>query len=106
MDKSVELVEVEGHQFEPMTIFEMRDYIQSHPWRTAKATANPHAYTLRKQAQNETDFERFVLTIRHLGYEVWFWRKRYICLDVDGMRYWSMGAPLHETILINRAVNE
>jgi len=25
------------------------------------------------------------------------------CLDIDGKKYWTLGAPLAETIIINRA---
>jgi hypothetical protein len=27
----------------------------------------------------------------------------YTYLDIDGWHYWTMGCPLHQTILINRA---
>lgn len=63
---------------------------------------SPHWYTLRKQSP-QAEFERAVMDIRmHRG------RRRYkgawyICYEIDGGRYWTMGAPLSATILINRA---
>jgi len=48
-------------------------------------------------------FYAFVWFIRKNGYIEMFSDVPYICFDVDDYRYWTMGAPLHETILINRA---
>ncbi|MDR0407954.1 MAG: hypothetical protein LBH45_03430 [Campylobacteraceae bacterium] len=79
--------------------------INSQKWIVARTRLkNPHAYCLRKNFINETDFEKFVLLIREHGYKtVWRDKQTYICLDIDGYRYWSMGFPLEQTILINRA---
>jgi hypothetical protein len=80
--------------------------INSQKWIVAQARPkNPHAYCLKKNFENEVDFERFVLLIRKYGYKIkWRDRQTYTCLDIDGYRYWTMGFPLNETILINRAV--
>lgn len=63
----------------------------------------PHWYCLRKNWVGNTDFEAVVQFIRDYGYEEKFYSKTMVRLDVNGMKYWSMGAPLGETILINRA---
>ena len=41
--------------------------------------------------------------IRNAGYEGSFARRTYLYLDCDGWQYWTMGAKLSDTILINRA---
>ena len=72
----------------------------------------PHEYTLREKAPDEKLFERVVLYIRQAGYKANFGSVTYTYLDVDGWKYWTMGAPLGptgrfdpqiHTILINRA---
>jgi hypothetical protein len=80
--------------------------INSQKWIVARTRPkNPHAYCLRKNFEDEADFERFVLLIRQYGYQIkWRDRLTYTCLDIEGYRYWSMGFPLNETILINRAI--
>lgn len=83
---------------------QFRTLITSSHWTFAKTMPHiPHEYTLRRAAPDVPLFERFVMYIRAHGYEK-SWRgtpRRY--LDIDGWSYWSMGAPLEETILINRA---
>ena len=62
----------------------------------------PHWYTLREESDGDA-FEAFVVAIREYGYDRPFQGKMYRCLDVDAWTYWTMGAPVEETILINRA---
>jgi len=62
----------------------------------------PHEYTTRRDVPIE-EFESFVRYIREHGYEAEFAGKTYTYLNVDGWRYWTMGAPLEETTVINRA---
>lgn len=64
---------------------------------------HPHEYTLRKRAPDRSRFEWFVLFTREHGYERLFQGRRYRYFDLDGWSYWTMGAPLSQTILINRA---
>jgi hypothetical protein len=45
----------------------------------------------------------FVRAIRALGYEGTFGGKKHIYLDIAGWKYWTMGAPINKTIIINRA---
>lgn len=63
---------------------------------------NPHWYTLRKHWERDADFVWAVETIRRCGYEEISRGRPYIVFDLDGMKYWTMGAPVAETILINR----
>jgi hypothetical protein len=83
---------------------QIKKYIYSVLWQ--ESMDKSHAYTLVKWAPEHSDeFYAFVQYIRDFGYEVLFYGKAYTCFDIDGFRYWSMGAPINETILINRAIN-
>lgn len=80
-----------------------RDWVARSEWVFAKTMpANPHWYTLRARG-DAADFERAVIDIRASGTTRLFQEREYTCYEFEGWRYWSMGAPVHETILINRA---
>lgn len=66
---------------------------------------NPHEYTLRKLWRSDPDFVRAVEFIRAHGYRNRFEGRSYTQLDVGEHTYWTMGAPVEETILINRKRN-
>jgi hypothetical protein len=86
---------------------DIREILLSKNWtRTKTAIKNPHEYALRKNFGDDELFDWCVQFIRDNGYEMWFWKKRYICYDIDGYKYWTMGFPINGTILINRAVNK
>jgi len=79
------------------------ELLEAHPFRNAKtAVRNPHAYTLRREWKHSDQFEAVVTFIRNNGELMHFWKKPYIILTANGFRYWTMGSPLNETILINR----
>jgi hypothetical protein len=63
---------------------------------------NPHEYTLRKLWRSDADFARAVLFIRAHGYQNLFEGRWYTQLDIGAHTYWTMGAPVEETILIDR----
>ena len=104
------------------TIDDVRSYIAQVHWQFAKTMPHiPHWYTLRKwRPELDNAFVSFVLLIRRVG-EQRPWpdppaRPRYHhhYLEIDGWKYWTMGAPVHygagvpdreegETILLNRA---
>ena len=63
----------------------------------------PHEYTLRNKAPDPVRFERVVAHIRSVGYVIPWGKYNNTYLDFDGWRYWTMGAPIEETTLINRA---
>ena len=93
-----------------MTPEELTKYLEAHEYRFAKTMPQiPHYYTLRKEWEDGKVFEEVVQAIRDLG-EKRPWpappkkaRYRYTYFDVGDWSYWSMGAPLEKTILINRA---
>lgn len=87
-----------------MTMDELRAFVQASSWKFAKSMPQmPHEYTLRREAKDEDLFERVVLYIRQVGYPKKWGNTTYIYLNIDGWQYWTMGAPLEATILINRA---
>jgi hypothetical protein len=68
----------------------------------------PHSYVVKNTCRSAQEFERFVMHIRLHGYRQKFGRAWYTYLDwpVDRVihQFWTMGEPLSETIIINRAV--
>jgi hypothetical protein len=64
---------------------------------------NPHEYTVRLKDRADEDFREAVRVIRRRGGRRWFKGRPYVCLVVDGWSYWTMGAPVLETTIINRA---
>src|SRR5687768_14602753 len=88
-----------------MDLDAMRAYVASVEWIFAKTmAATPHEYTLRRKAPGrEAEFEAVVMFIRQTGYKKKFKATTYTYIDLDGYCYWTMGAPLPKTILINRA---
>jgi hypothetical protein len=87
----------------PETLARIRHLIESHPWRFAKTMPeNPHFYTLRKQWASDSDFVMVVEAIRKYGEREMFRGWPYTVLVIDGWKYWTMGAPMPATILINR----
>ncbi len=75
----------------------------SKEYRFAKTMPeNPHWYTLRKSWGNDAEFDRVVAIMRQFGYREKFGKTWYTMFDVNGWKYWTMGAPIRETILINR----
>jgi hypothetical protein len=94
-----------------MTPEEITSFIEGHEWRFARSMPHmPHSYVVKEQCRNGSEFERFVMHIRHHGYKQKFGRVYYTYLDwpVDSVIYqfWTMGAPLADTIIINRAVKK
>lgn len=82
----------------------VNELLNSHPFRFAKTMPTiPHEYTLRKQ-WNDEEFEEVVLYMRKHGKEEKFYSKAFTYWYANGYKYWTMGAPIEKTILINRAV--
>jgi hypothetical protein len=80
-----------------------RNFRGQRKWQRGKADPS-HEYTIRDWVpENEKDFESATVLIRELGSPAGFWSHTYIYLRVDGMKYWSMGSPVRETTVINRA---
>jgi hypothetical protein len=83
---------------------EIRDFIAAHKWTFAKSMPKtPHEYTLRRNARDDAEFVAVVQEIRRRGEQRFFGSRPYVYFDLGEYEYWTMGAPLGETILINRA---
>lgn len=83
--------------------------MQQAPWRFAKTMPDvPHHYTLREHwlpAEEWNDSDSFAWAarfIRQYGYKYKWGGRWYDQLDVNAHYYWTMGAAINETILINR----
>jgi hypothetical protein len=65
----------------------------------------PHEYIVRSKV-DESLFIIIAEHIRKFGYQGWFYQKQLTYFDEDGFMYWTMGNPIDETIVINRARKE
>ena len=81
---------------------EFSRFVASHTWIFARTMPqNPHEYTLRRDTDSAT-FDAAVRFIREHGEREIYWGKPYKTLYLGDHKFWTMGAPLEETILINR----
>lgn len=88
-----------------MTIQEFNDFIDAHDWRYAKSMPQmPHAYVVREKCRSDDEFVRAVTFIRKHGYPKKFFRQTYVYFDNAPFTYWTMGAPLNITTILNRAL--
>jgi len=85
-----------------------RAYISRRRWQEAvtyRETA-PHEYTVRQwQASDDgnDEFDRFITLVRRCGFADFYYRIRHLYWAVDEFKYWTMGWPVAETTVINRA---
>jgi len=85
-----------------------REFIGQRRWQEAVSYRDtaPHEYTVREWLQGEAadaDFDRFVTLIRRCGDADFYYRIRHIYWAVEEQKYWTMGWPVSETTVINRA---
>ena len=86
---------------------ELKDFINSSKWIFAKTYAAtwPHHYIVRERVDEDL-FIQMVEHIRRFGYEGRFYKMKLIYFEEDGYVYWTMGAPIEETSIINRCTKE
>jgi hypothetical protein len=85
---------------------EISGALLSQKWIYAKTQPrNPHEYCLRNAWSAKISFDDLVMYIRQHGYKEMFGHRVYTYCNFEGYRYWTMGSPLRDTILINRARN-
>jgi hypothetical protein len=88
---------------------DFKKFIVTRHWRYAKTMPQwPHEYTVRRfddPQEDQAQFEEAVAFIRANGECRKFepTGKSSVYLDIGGRQYWTMGAPVEETIIINRA---
>ena len=84
----------------------LRQLIEREQWTYAKTMPKwPHEYSVR-DCVDEDSFVQLVQHIRSHGYEGRFYSRRITYFDEGGMVYWTMGAPIDETTIINRCPKE
>ena len=91
-----------------MTHFEFLEFIQHTTWTYAKTYAAfcPHEYVVKDRLAEDDKliFEQIVTFIREQGFVATYGRlgpNRYY--TVDDHYYWTMGDPVEETNILNRA---
>lgn len=84
-------------------LFRLTSILEAQRWIFAKTMPHvPHWYTLRRAWASDADFVWAVEMIRKWGYDDVYFRKTYRAINLNGYKYWTMGSPINETILINR----
>lgn len=86
-----------------MKIEEAKIFIKNQAWIFAKTMPEmPHEY-IKKNLFILYDFNQFVKLIREEGYSEKFNGRTYVYLNIGKFKYWTMGAPINKTTIINRA---
>jgi len=82
-------------------------FISEENWTFAKTYAEtwPHEYLVRERV-DEALFVELVKHIRAHGYLGRFYSKEITYYAEDGLVYWTMGAPIEETTIVNRCRRE
>jgi len=87
---------------------DLRAFVDAQQWTFAKTMPEwPHYYIVRDRV-DEALFERLVVHIRARGREGRFYERTLIYYEDEesGLVYWTMGAPLGETTIVNRCRRE
>lgn len=85
-----------------------REFIARRQWREAvtyRKTA-PHEYIVRAWevgGQANQDFDQFIIQIRRFGSADFYYKIRHLYWAIDEFKYWTMGWPVEQTTIINRA---
>jgi hypothetical protein len=81
---------------------DLRTFVDTQRWTFAKTMPEwPHEYIVRDCVDQEL-FERLVAHIRAHGAEGRFYEKVLTYYEEADLVYWTMGAPLSETTIVNR----
>ena len=81
---------------------DLEQFVNRERWTCAKTMPEwPHEYLVRGRVDPRL-FEDLVRHIRSQGYEGRFYHKKLTYYEEDGLVYWTMGAPVAETTIINR----
>ena len=80
----------------------LKKFIDEVFWTFAKTMPEwPHEYIVRKNVSDELFIETFE-HIRENGCQGRYYDQQYIYFEEDGLIYWTMGAPIADTTIINR----
>jgi len=81
-------------------------FVDGERWTYAKTMPTwPHEYLVRERVDPGL-FECMVRHIRSYGHEGRFYQRRITYYEKDGLMYWTMGAPVSDTTIINRCRKE
>jgi hypothetical protein len=84
-----------------------RKFIQKHSWKFAKTMPwVPHFYVVKSlmNPEDKLEFDWFVTASRKYGKLLkWGKKEPKPYWFIDNYKYWTMMAPVEETIIINRA---
>ena len=84
----------------------LHNFVREAKWTYAKTMPQwPHEYIVRERV-DENLFEQLIRHIRANGREGAYHQEMFIYFEEDGMLYWTMGAPINETTIINRCRKE
>ncbi len=85
---------------------DLRQFVATVTWTFAKTMPDwPHEYIVRERGDDDL-FVGLVRHIREHGYEGRFYQLRITYYDHEGLVYWTMGAPVEETTIVNRCRRE
>lgn len=85
-----------------------RDFVARRRWQEAVTYREkaPHEYTVRRWiggSEANRDFDEYVTYIRRFGHADFYYELRHIYWVADEFKYWTMGWPVEETTVVNRA---
>jgi hypothetical protein len=83
----------------PLTQADVAEWIEGRHWQTARS--RDHAYT-RRDWGDETMFLRVVLHVRQHGEQETFAGDIYTYLVLGNWKFWTMGADMESTVILNR----
>jgi len=84
----------------------LREFVNASKWTFAKTMSDwPHEYIVRGRVDEDL-FVELVQFVRANGYKGKFYNMPITYFDDGGLVYWTMGAPLEETTILNRCRKE
>jgi hypothetical protein len=85
---------------------QLRTFVDSSTWTYAKTMPEwPHEYIVRDRVDEQL-FRDLVRHIRAHGHEGTFYQRVLLYYEEAGKVYWTMGAPIEETAILNRCRSE
>lgn len=85
---------------------DLREFVATSQWTFAKTMPEwPHEYIVRGRVDGHL-FEALVHHIRGHGFEGRFYGRALTYFAEGGLLYWTMGAPIEETTIVNRCREE
>ena len=81
---------------------DLRHFVGVEQWKFASMLPDwPHEYLVRERVDRRL-FERVVKHIHSYGYEGRFYEREIRYYEEEGLVYWTIGAPVEQTVIINR----